>query len=263
MTTAVLLTPPKLQFLDSSGAPLAGGKIYTYVAGGFATPKTTYTDQAAGTPNANPVVLDSAGMANIWINGSYGIIVKTSADVTMYSEDNITSFSPSSASGFADNVFSVTNSSDATKVFQLALSGITTGTTITMTVPNRNFTPACLAGGNTLSGAQIGSETTLTSSGASIATDLSLNNNFKHTMTENTTLANPTNVVAGQSGRIAITQHASSPKTMAFGTYWLFSAVENGGSDPALTATNSAIDILYYDVLSSTQISAHLKKGLA
>lgn len=116
---------------------------------------------------------------------------------------------------------------------------------------------------NTFSGAQIGSETTLTSSSNSIAIDLSVNNNFKHTFTESTTLANPSNPVAGQSGRIAFTQHASSPKTLAFGSFWLFSAVENGGNDPAVTATNSALDILYYDVLSTTQISAHLKKGLA
>ena len=122
---------------------------------------------------------------------------------------------------------------------------------------------ASLTAGNTFAKAQIGGVTALSSSGNSIATDLSLNNNFSHTFTENTTLANPTNVVAGQSGRIFFTQHASSPKTLAFGSYWLFPATENGGADPAVTATNSAIDVLYYDVLSSTQISAHLAKGLA
>ncbi len=116
---------------------------------------------------------------------------------------------------------------------------------------------------NTFTGAQIGAVTALTSSGGHIATDLSVNNNFSHTFTEVTVLDNPTNVVAGQSGRIFFTQHASSPKTMTFGTYWIFPALENGGSDPAMTATNSAIDVLYYDVLSTTQISCHLSKGLA
>lgn len=115
---------------------------------------------------------------------------------------------------------------------------------------------------NTWTVAQIGAVTALTSSSSSIAVDLSLNNNFSHTFTENTTLANPSNVVAGQSGRIFFTQHASSPKTLAFGSQWLFPAAENGGSDPTVTATNSAIDVLYYDVLSSTQISCHLSKGL-
>lgn len=128
--------------------------------------------------------------------------------------------------------------------------------------PQYSYQPAALTT-NTFSGAQIGGVTALTSTSNSIAINLALNNNFSHTFTENTTLANPTNIVAGQSGRIFFTQHASSPKTLAFGTYYLFPAVENGGSDPAVTATNSAVDVLYYDVLSTTQISCHLAKGLA
>lgn len=116
---------------------------------------------------------------------------------------------------------------------------------------------------NTFTGAQIGTVTALTSTSNSIAIDLAVNNNFSHTLTENTTLANPTNVVAGQSGVIMLTQHASSPKTMAFGSFYLFPATENGGSDPALTASNSAVDALYYNVMSSTQILCHLAKGYA
>ena len=39
---AVLAVPPFLQFLDSDGNPLAGGKVYTYAAG-TTTPKATST----------------------------------------------------------------------------------------------------------------------------------------------------------------------------------------------------------------------------
>lgn len=102
--------------------------------------------------------------------------------------------------------------------------------------------------------AQRGTATALTSSSASIATNLALANNFTHTLTENTTLANPTNIVAGQSGVIVFTQHASSPKTLAYGSYWKFAA----GTVPALTATNSAVDVLAYYVESSTRITARL-----
>lgn len=102
--------------------------------------------------------------------------------------------------------------------------------------------------------AQRGTAVALTSSSASIATNASLANNFTHTFTENTTLANPTNLVAGQSGIIVFTQHASSPKTLAFGSYWKFS----GGSAPSVTATNSAVDVLAYYVESSTRITAKL-----
>lgn len=112
---------------------------------------------------------------------------------------------------------------------------------------------------NTFTGAQIGTVTALTSTSNSMAINLATNNNFSHTFTENTTLANPSNPVAGQSGRIFFTQHASSPKTLAFGNQYKFP----GGSVPTVTASNSAIDVLYYDVLSSTQIALSLVKGLA
>lgn len=102
--------------------------------------------------------------------------------------------------------------------------------------------------------AQRGSTVSLTSSSASIAVDASLGNNFTHTFTENTTLANPTNLAAGQSGVIVFTQHASSPKTLAFGSYWKFP----GGTAPTVTATNSAVDVLAYYVESTTRITARL-----
>ncbi len=84
--------------------------------------------------------------------------------------------------------------------------------------------------------------------------DASLGNNFTHTFTEHTTLANPTNLVAGQSGVIVFTQHASSPKTLAYGSYWKFA----NGTAPSVTASNSAVDVLAYYVESSTRITARL-----
>lgn len=63
-----ILTPfPVMQFLDDDGNPLVGGKIYTYTAGGPVTPLATYTDASGATPNTNPVILDSAGRASIWL----------------------------------------------------------------------------------------------------------------------------------------------------------------------------------------------------
>lgn len=90
----------------------------------------------------------------------------------------------------------------------------------------------------------------LTSTSASIAVDASLGNVFTHTMTENTTLANPSNLVAGASITITFRQHASSPKTLAFGSYWYFP----GGTDPTITATNSAKDVMCGTVVSTTEV---------
>ena len=101
--------------------------------------------------------------------------------------------------------------------------------------------------------AQKGTPVALTSTTNSIAVDASLSNNFTHTTTENTTLANPSNLVAGQSGVIVITQGATA-RTMAFGSYWKFA----GGTAPSLTATGAAVDVLAYYVESTTRITAKL-----
>lgn len=79
---------PKFQAFDDNGDPLSGGLVYTYEVG-TTTLKTTYTDRDAGTPNANPVVLDSRGEADIYGSGSYKIVLKTSAGVTVWTLDNI------------------------------------------------------------------------------------------------------------------------------------------------------------------------------
>jgi len=97
---------------------------------------------------------------------------------------------------------------------------------------------------NTYTKAQRGAFVALTSTAASVAVNLNLSNNFNHTLTEDTTLAAPTNAVAGQSGVIHLTQHASAPKTLAYNAFWKFA----GGTVPTLTATNDAIDVLSYVV---------------
>lgn len=86
------LTPtPKQQIYGSDGNPLVGGKIYTYAAG-TTTPLATYTDANANTANTNPIILNSLGQANIWLapSSSYKFSVFTSADVLLYTVDNIT-----------------------------------------------------------------------------------------------------------------------------------------------------------------------------
>jgi hypothetical protein len=85
------LTPtPKQQFFDANGNPLVLGKVYTY-AGGTTTPIATYVDSSGITANTNPIILDSRGMANIWLQStvSYKYVVTDSNDVTQYTTDNI------------------------------------------------------------------------------------------------------------------------------------------------------------------------------
>src|SRR5579859_411784 len=75
------------QFFDNAGNPLSGGLISTFAAG-TTNAQATYTDSTGVTPLANPVVLDSAGRAQIWLSANaYKFVIKTSAGVTLQTID--------------------------------------------------------------------------------------------------------------------------------------------------------------------------------
>ena len=83
---------PFLQFLDSNGDPLAGGKLYTYESG-TVTPKATYTDAAGTIANTNPVILDANGQAIVRIvSGSYTFALYDENDVLQWSVNDVSSF---------------------------------------------------------------------------------------------------------------------------------------------------------------------------
>lgn len=82
------LSAPYSYFADQNGAPLAGGKVYTYAAG-TADPAATYTDSSSNVPASNPIILDSAGRATIWGSGAYKIVVKDANNVQQYETDGI------------------------------------------------------------------------------------------------------------------------------------------------------------------------------
>ena len=116
---AVLTPTAKMQFLDASGAPLVGGKLYTYTAG-TTTPQPTYTDSAGGTANTNPVILDSRGEANVWLGGAnYKFRLTDANDVEIWTVDNISAPTSGVSPALSGNVTIDTNSaSPALKITQ-------------------------------------------------------------------------------------------------------------------------------------------------
>jgi len=84
------LTPiPKLQFFDANGNPLVGGKLYTYAAG-TTTPLATYTDSTGASANTNPVILDSRGEANVWLeDAQYKFVLQDANSALIWTVDNI------------------------------------------------------------------------------------------------------------------------------------------------------------------------------
>ena len=90
------------------------------------------------------------------------------------------------------------------------------------------------------------------SDAASISTNLTLSNNFSVTLAGNRTLANPTNIAAGQSGSIFITQDGTGSRTLAYGSYFKFV----GGTAPVLSTAAAAVDRIDYVVATTTKIHA-------
>lgn len=80
------------QFFTTTGIPLAGGLLYTYVAGS-STPLTTYTSSSGSIANTNPIVLGTDGRppSEIWLTdgSSYKFVLADSANVVIQTYDNL------------------------------------------------------------------------------------------------------------------------------------------------------------------------------
>lgn len=112
------------QLFNDNGDPLAGGKIYTYLAG-TNTPAPTYTTSAGSTAHSNPIVLDGAGRVptgEIWLTDgiTYKFVVEDSASALIGTYDNLT--------GINSNFVAFTNSQE----IQTATAGQTVFNLTTM-----------------------------------------------------------------------------------------------------------------------------------
>jgi hypothetical protein len=98
--------------------------------------------------------------------------------------------------------------------------------------------------------AQRGAITALTD-GATITPDFAVANNFSVTLGGNRTLANPSNLTAGQSGSIFISQDGTGSRTLAYGSQYDFI----GGTAPTLSTAASSVDRI--DYIARTTGSIH------
>lgn len=126
-----------------------------------------------------------------------------------------------------------------------SVSGLVIGTD----VQAYSAATALTSAAQTFTAGQRGEVTALTD-GTNISINLADSNNFSVTLGGSRTLDNPSNIVAGQSGSIFITQDGTGSRTLAYGSYYDFA----GGTAPTLSTAASAVDRIDYVVRSSTSI---------
>ena len=221
---------------------------------GTSEPSTTYAYQWwADTTSGLLKIRDSANAAWVTVgtlaSANLGLLSSSTATSTYLAKAGGTMTGALEIGAAGSLVFEGTTANDYETT--LAVTDPTADRTITL--PNATGTVTLLGLAQTFSAAQRGTISSFTSSSGTATPDFALANNFSITLSENTTLANPSNLVAGQSGCIFITQD-STARTLAFGTYWDFS----GGSAPTISTGSGAVDLLVYVVRTTTSIQAQL-----
>ena len=231
---------------------------------GSTAPTTTYAYQLWIDTSAspNPLLKLRNGANSAWITvgdvtvANLGLAALSGAtftgDITLNAQSDLR-FADSDSSNWVALQAPATVSSNVTWTLPSAdgTSGQALSTNASGTLSWASY--AGLATAQSFTAQQRGAISALTD-GTTITPDFSLANNFSVTLGGSRTLANPTNLTAGASGAIFITQDGTGSRTLAYGSYWDFS----GGTAPTLTTAASAIDVLVYTVRSTTSIAATL-----
>lgn len=153
---ATIYTPHFSQFFDDNGTPLAGGKLYTYEAG-TTTPKATYTTAEGDVACTNPIILDAAGRATFFIDGSYKFTLHDANDVLVKTTDNITAYTTLTLSGTSLATYMATppaigGTTPAAGTFTTVTTTATTGVApfvVTSQTPVPNLTVENITGAGT------------------------------------------------------------------------------------------------------------------
>lgn len=270
--TSIVITDPtadrSITFPDASGTVLLSGAIVNAdIAAGAEIAVSKLADGAARQ------LLQTAANGND-VEWTDNVDIPGTLDVTGAAtfDSNVTVLGNVTLNAQGDLRFADADSSNWV-AFQ---APTTVATNITWTLPATDGTSGqalSTNGSGTLSWANVGvgldtaqtwtrgqrGEITALTDGATITPDFSDSNNFSVTLGGNRTLANPSNLVAGQSGCIWITQDGTGSRTLSFGSYWDFT----GGTAPTLTTAANSRDCLVYAVQSATQITATLITNLS
>lgn len=112
----------------------------------------------------------------------------------------------------------------------------------------------------TFTAQQRGTISAIGNTSGTITLDFATANNFSLTLNANSsnTLATPSNITAGASGVIYITQDATGSRLLSYSSAWDFT----GGTVPTLSTAANAVDCLVYAVRTTGSIVATLIKDV-
>jgi len=251
MATGTIAPSPVFTGFDSNGNPLAGGLLYTYIAG-TTTPIATYTDVGLSVANANPIVLDSAGRAVIFLSpgGSYKFVLKTSAGAAVWTQDNITSVPTSSTSLDITGIAGETLTAGQAVYLSAGDGGKTAGKWYKAESANAYSSSSAIAVGMVP---------------ASIATDATGSIRLSGTMTGLSSLTVGTTYYAGAAGALTATQPtnarvlgvADTTSSLVLNANPGLPNADNGVNDFRLSLT-TAVPVTTADVTGASAVTIYL-----
>lgn len=101
-------------YFSDAGTPVAGGTLFFYVNGTL-TPKNVFGDKALTVNLGATELLDAGGrqVNDIWLDGTYTVVLKTAGGVQVWSRDNVEAPSELPAQGSNGGKFLTTDGTSA------------------------------------------------------------------------------------------------------------------------------------------------------
>ena len=235
-TMTGLTTVGTIASLVATTADINAG-TFDGIVGGTTPAAGTFTTLSGTTSITG--TLATAAQANITSLGTIASLVATTADINAGTFDGIVGGTTPAAGTFT--AFTSTGIDDNSNAMAMTItSAEEIGIGTVSPGKQLHITKSAVA------------DLVALTDGATIAVDFDTGQNFTVTLAGNRALGNPTNVTAGQTGSIFVTQDGTGSRTLSYGTSWEFPAA----TAPTLTTTAAAVDRIDYIVKSSTSIQA-------